>query len=369
MEETLYRKGVMTGTGKQRQQAGEPVQSPGFSQRIYSPHSIAAIIAELGTQGVDASAELEDTGLTASQLDTHTTKISYRQLDIVIRNALRLSNDPAIALRAGQRMHITAYGMYGYALMSSATHADAREFAARYIGVVGPFCDFSYSYSGKTAIVTFQPLHWSKPTLAVHRFAVEFALSAHLTTLRDRHGPEVAFLHVTLDYSAPQDASAYHSLFKCPVLFGQPRSGYDYPRNEGPLTLADPRSHAMALEMCEQLLGEVNRAGGVAAEIRRMLIEQPGKYPGIDTVAAKLGMYPRALRRKLEAEGTSYRDLVAELRMRLAIEYLRKTLMTNEEIATRLGYSDAANFRHAFTRWTGKSPSEFRNDAGGQTRR
>ena len=46
--------------------------------------------------------------------------------------------------------------------------------------------------------------------------------------------------------------------------------------------------------------------------------------------------------------------------MRLAIEYLRKTRMTNEDIASRLGYSDAANFRHAFARWTGKSPSEFR---------
>ena len=47
--------------------------------------------------------------------------------------------------------------------------------------------------------------------------------------------------------------------------------------------------------------------------------------------------------------------------MRLAIEYLRKTDMTTEEIGTRLGYSDAANFRHAFTRWTRKLPSDFRS--------
>jgi AraC-like DNA-binding protein len=52
---------------------------------------------------------------------------------------------------------------------------------------------------------------------------------------------------------------------------------------------------------------------------------------------------------------------LAEVRMRLAIEYLRKTQMTNEEIASRLGYSEAANFRHAFARWTRKSPSAFRS--------
>ena len=119
----------------------------------------------------------------------------------------------------------------------------------------------------------------------------------------------------------------------------------------------------MAREICEQLLDDVNRAGGVAADVRQILIEHPGRYPSIETIAEKLQMYPRALRRKLETEGTSYRDLLAEVRMRLAIEYLRKTEMTNEEIATRLGYSEAANFRHAFLRWTGKNPSVFRGGA------
>jgi len=116
--------------------------------------------------------------------------------------------------------------------------------------------------------------------------------------------------------------------------------------------------------MCEQILAEVNRGGGVAAEIRRRLIERSGRYPNIEVIAEELSIHPRALRRRLEAEGTSYRDILAEVRRRLAIEYLRKTNMTNEEIASRLGYSDAANFRHAFLRWTGKSPSGFRVSAG-----
>jgi AraC-like DNA-binding protein len=92
-------------------------------------------------------------------------------------------------------------------------------------------------------------------------------------------------------------------------------------------------------------------------------MEQPGRFPSADAMARQLGMHPRALRRRLEAERTSYRDIVAEIRMRLAVEYLRTTRMTNEDIASRLGYSDAANFRHAFLRWTGKNPSDFRSAA------
>lgn len=334
---------------------------PSFEQRMYSPHTIAAVVAELEGQGIDPAQVLEETGLTAPQLGRHTTRVSYRQLDQVIRNAIRLSNDPTLALRAGQRMHVTAYGMYGYALLSSATHAEAREFAVRYIRVVGPVCDCTMSIEGTTVFVAFEPVHWPNPTETIHRFAVEFALSAHLTATRDRVGSHYAFTRVLLDYAPPPHADLYDRIFECPIQFHQTGCGYEHIQDDRVVTLADPRTHAMAREMCEQLLDEVNRTGGIAADIRRILIEQPGRYPSIEAIAEKLEMYPRALRRKLEAEGTSYRDLLAEVRMRLAIEYLRKTQMTNEEIAGRLGYSDAANFRHAFIRWTGKSPSDFRS--------
>lgn len=346
---------------EQRDDAPMRRSPPDFGQRIYSPHSIAAIVCELSRQGIRPSVALAGTDLSEAQLDAHTTQISYRQIDAVIRNALRLSNAPSIALRAGQRMHVTAYGMYGYALLSSATHAEARAFAARYIRVVGPFCDFAVSHEGSKVRVTFDPLHWPNPTECVHRFAVEFALSAHLTATRDRVGEAFRFASVSLDFAEPQHSSEYASLFGCPVLFQQQSCGYEHDLDDGPLTLADPRTHAMAREMCEQLLSEVSRGSGLATEVRRILIERPGQYPSLEIIAERLGMYTRALRRKLEAEGTSYRELRAEVRMRLAIEYLRKTSMTSEEIASRLGYSDAANFRHAFIRWTGKSPSDFRD--------
>jgi AraC-like DNA-binding protein len=352
----------MAGKAKQRRHAGEPLlrTPPSYEQRIFSPHILAAIVAELCTQGIDASVSLEGTDITPSQLQCHTTRISYRQLDTATRNALRLSNDPMIALRAGQRMRITAYGMYGYALMSSATSVEARAFSVRYNRIVGPFCDIAFSDDGPMIIVTIEPTHWSNPKEDAHHFAVEFALSAHLNIIRDREGRSFRFSRVALNYTASPHANLYQKLLECPVLFDQGYCGYEYERDDRPLELADPRSHAMAREMCEHLLSEINHAGGAAADIRRILIEQPGQYPGIDAIADKLRMHPRALRRKLQAEGTSYRELQAEVRMGLAIEYLRRTQMTNEEIASRIGYSDAANFRHAFTRWTGKSPSDFR---------
>lgn len=357
---------MSTGEGRQ-QRDSSPIRrsSLHFGQRIYSPHSIAAIASELSAQGVPAAVALAGTGLRMPQLEMHTTQVSYRQIDIAIRNGLRLSNDPAIALHAGQRMHLTAYGMYGYALMSSATYADVRDFSNQYIGVVGPLCAATYSYESATVVCALEPLHWLNPAEDAYRFATEFALAAHLTAMRDLVGASFGFSRISLDYVEPPHASVYNDVFQCPVLFGQGGIEYWYEisKADGPVALADPRTHGMAREMCDHLLTEVNRAGGVAADVRRLLIGQAGRYPSLEAIAEKLGMPSRVLRRRLEAEETSYRDLLAEVRARLAIEYLRKTQMTNEDIASRLGYSDAANFRHAFLRWTGRSPSDFRKAA------
>jgi AraC-like DNA-binding protein len=71
-------------------------------------------------------------------------------------------------------------------------------------------------------------------------------------------------------------------------------------------------------------------------------------------------MSPRTLRRKLSEHGTSFRKLVDELRMHVAIKYLRDTKLTAEDIASVMGFSDAANFRHAFRRWTGRAPLEYK---------
>jgi AraC-like DNA-binding protein len=72
----------------------------------------------------------------------------------------------------------------------------------------------------------------------------------------------------------------------------------------------------------------------------------------------------RSLRRQLREQGISFSGLLDELRMQIALKYLRTTRLANEDIALALGFSDAANFRRAFRRWTNKSPSEIRGEYG-----
>ena len=72
-------------------------------------------------------------------------------------------------------------------------------------------------------------------------------------------------------------------------------------------------------------------------------------------------MTRRTATRKLQAEGLSFQEIIAEEVSRKAIHLLQTTNLTIEQIAVSLGYSEAAGFIRAFKRWTGKVPKGYRN--------
>lgn len=95
----------------------------------------------------------------------------------------------------------------------------------------------------------------------------------------------------------------------------------------------------------------------VEQELERRLADGP---VSVETVAAALSMTRATLYRRLRAEGTSYEQLLDQVRHRLARRYLEKEARSVKDTAYRLGFSDPSAFSRAFKRWTGQSPSEVR---------
>jgi AraC-like DNA-binding protein len=71
-------------------------------------------------------------------------------------------------------------------------------------------------------------------------------------------------------------------------------------------------------------------------------------------------MTDRTLRRRLADEGTSFSTLCRHVKFRLATQRLQESDDTIEQIASIAGFSDPANFRRAFIRWTRMTPTQFR---------
>ncbi|HSC83442.1 MAG TPA: helix-turn-helix domain-containing protein, partial [Pseudomonas sp.] len=132
-----------------------------------------------------------------------------------------------------------------------------------------------------------------------------------------------------------------------------------------PLPGANPQAVALCEAQCQQLLDKRRQCGGLAGQIRSLLLGRPGRLPDMEQIAASLHMSSRTLRRRLELEGSNFRLLLEEVRQALAEELLATGGLTLEEIAERLGYGEVSNFIHAFKRWKGVAPRQFQRGSNG----
>ncbi|PHS66926.1 MAG: hypothetical protein COB00_09810 [Alcanivorax sp.] len=171
---------------------------PASERCVNFTHSITAIIQQVESQTGAVKKILDGTDLEVSMLARHTTRTSCQHLEKVVRNTLNLMKDTDVALRAGRRMRVTSYGMYGYALLSSANFIDVSMVNNKYILSGSPFCQAPMILQGNGGYCTLTPRQWTDPADMAYRFSVEFALAAHLSVCRDVTGGRFGFSRVEL---------------------------------------------------------------------------------------------------------------------------------------------------------------------------
>lgn len=85
----------------------------------------------------------------------------------------------------------------------------------------------------------------------------------------------------------------------------------------------------------------------------------------IERCADKFGLSVRTLQARLAEEGTSFSEMIEDVRIMLAKVYLQRAETSLDEIAEWLGYGEQTSFGRAFKRWTGTTPQKFRQGLAG----
>lgn len=100
----------------------------------------------------------------------------------------------------------------------------------------------------------------------------------------------------------------------------------------------------------------------LSARIRRYLRHFVGKneWPTLDQVAGEFHVSPTTLRRRLDAEFTSYQGIKDQVRRDAAIYLLCSTEQTVGEVGLAVGFGEPSAFRRAFKAWSGIQPGEYR---------
>ena len=127
-----------------------------------------------------------------------------------------------------------------------------------------------------------------------------------------------------------------------------------------PLPLADVITHQAMAERCRKQNTEFTGRQAWLGRIRQLLRAQLNAAPGLEGLAEQMNCSARTLRRHLKDLGCSYQELLDELRFEQAKLLLCEDQMPIYQIAEALGFSETASFRHAFVRWSGVAPSQFR---------
>lgn len=340
--------------------------NPSPDDEVYPVIKIATIVEALATEGIPMQAALAGVRLSKEDISSAETRVSLNQTLECCRNAARLSRDPRFSYHTGQRFHLSAYGMYGFAILSSMNYRRTMQFAENYHQLATPFADLRFKEQNGCGIWTITPIPHLRIDASLYRFLVEMQVGICVSLHRDIMGPSFVAREVHVTYRPPDDAEKYSEMFECPVSFceSENRLVFDATWLDGTPRLGNDITYATLVKLCDHLLDELHLSAGVAGKIRRVLLSNLMRPRSLSEIAGDVGMSERTLRRKLREENTSFRDLLDHLRMEISIKYLRDTDLTVEVISELLGFSDASNFRQAFRRWTNATPQAFRNTSG-----
>jgi AraC-like DNA-binding protein len=341
----------------------------GADDRIYPAQKITVLLESLAFEGVPAGLALEGVGLSEHEVADPATRVSLTQVIACCRNAIRFSPDPMFAYRTGLRFHLPAYGMYGFAMLSSMDFRQTMRFAEQYHQLATPLVDHVFAEVEGAGVWTITPKPHPQIDPILYRHIVELHFGIHTSLQRDMMGPEFGPRELRVTFQPPPDPDGYARALGTPVRFGQPKNQlvFDADWLDRRPGLGNALTYSHIHKICDRLLDELQRRAGVVGAVRHLLLTRFMRDMSLADIAGQLGVSVRTLRRRLTDRGTAYRQIVDDLRGEVAIKYLRDTDMTVEDIAFVLGFNDAATFRRAFRRWTSATPQQSRQAGGPNT--
>lgn len=323
---------------------------------IYMFNLVLRILDELGS---NLQQLIADTGLMLADLSDQSTRISFDQALLLIRNAYRASACPSLGLRVARQINISDWGMMGYAISSCSSLEESLSVGLRYAKAATRLTSNILDIDDNSVTVNSRPLF---PAGDLEPFLIEEDLGGIINVIHHYFGDSIKPRAVQFSYPRPSYYSLYTEHFHCPVAFdcAENQLIWEVDDIRRPVSTNNPAAAKLAIEQCERLIAEQGPSESICDRVRAIIVQQPGKFMSITQVAVELCMSESSLRRALAGANSSYQRILNDIRRKMASEYLTTSNLTLEEIAYLVGYSDISNFRRAFKKWTGLAPLDYR---------
>jgi len=342
-----------------KKQSGSSRRCAGVLSRI------AYRYAEL--RGVEVAPLLKQAGLAQELIEDRSAKIGViNQIKFVELIAAALG-DELLGFRLVGDFDFREIGLLYYVAASADTFGSALSRVERYIRIQNDGVDFEI-LKGKTLRVRLHYRGVARHT-DVHQIGSLIALmirvGRHLT------GRALKPTRVQIMHRIHGGKSELEKFLDADVADGARVDEIEFPAASWdlPIVSADPHLHRVCVQSCEEALAR----RGLKQSPLKVQVENaiaallPHGQARHDLVATGLGLCPRTLARRLAAEGSSFAEILTEVRSALADRYLADRTLPISQIAWLLGYAEISAFTRAFQRWTGTVPSAARAQQLGPT--
>jgi len=329
-----------------------PTEDTRLSIRLLWPFFRAAgVIPEV----VD---ELSRAGITSAEFANPSTRVSHRLMMQLLEMCVRCSGDETLGLRAGEQLEPANGDVLAHASPFVATLGDAMRCISQYLRLVSDAEEVTLVGAGELVEWRFRSTDGVARPPAVNDFIIASMMKlARLRAAKYEPPTELRFMH-----ERPAYASAYDR-FETQVVFGAPYNTIVFPKSR--LTMPVQRKTTpgqAAFEMhARQVLQRMSRKDGLSGRVREeVALHLSTGAVSMNWIAEHLAMSVATLRRRLGDEGTTYAEVVDDIRKQLADRYLKERALTVSEIAFLLGFANVTAFHRAFKRWRGMPPAAYR---------
>ncbi|CAK16067.1 AraC family transcriptional regulator [Pseudomonas entomophila] len=335
---------------------------PQLDLALASPFMLQTLTQVASDRGVSSERLCRGLGFTPQELQDPTQRIACRQAVTLIQRALEALPEQGLGLWVGHRNVLGTLGLLGHVLSLCKTLRDAFEIGARYQHTSGGMAVYSLEEGATESVIEVE---CRLPAADIQVFAVEEFLASLMVYGRALIGTEFRPLRFEFTHGAPRYLETYTRLLGPNVAFGCLHNRMVIASHwlDQPLPGHQPVALRQALKLLELECAPVQEKASLLQAVERAIVRDLQHGCRIDKVASDLNMSSRTLRRHLVEHGITFDGLQEQVRQARATSLLGNPRMPIERVAEALGYSDVRGFRRAFKRWTGLSPSAWRENA------
>ena len=313
----------------------------------------------LKSYGIDPEPLLREQNIDPASIVDTNVRVSKKAMNSAWEKAAVLIAEPGFGLRAANHLHPSHLGALGYAWLASTSLRTALTRVSRYVHFVADDIEVDLEEKGDLFIVTVAEAGTTDRSI----WGSDSSLAILVALCRMNYGEKFTPVSVEFRHAAPEDTGGYFGFFRCPVLFGCNADRINLSRKvvDERLPSANPQLAQLSDQVMIQTLGRLSRER-IVPRVKSIIIDLlPSGNVSDEQVAAELNMSTRALQRKLNRKDTTFKQILTEIRQELADKYIRNNQLSLTEISFMLGFSEVSSFSRAFKRWTGESPSGYRN--------